>query len=71
MAEITAAFRNTIILMMVLFGSLNTLGKWLADSAYRFQNRQLVYEGSYFKYFYHPYMQVHKHSHSGRLHVLR
>ena len=27
-------------------------------SAYKFQNKQLVYEGPYYKYFFHPYMQA-------------
>ena len=27
-------------------------------SAYKFQNRQLVYEGAFYKYFFHPYMQA-------------
>lgn len=58
MTDITPAFRNTIFGLMVLFGSLNTLGRQCTDSAYRFQNRQMVYEGGYYKYFFHPYMQV-------------
>lgn len=27
-------------------------------AAYKFQNKQLVYEGPYYKYFFHPYMQA-------------
>lgn len=27
-------------------------------SAYKFQNKQLVEEGPYYKYFFHPYMQA-------------
>jgi hypothetical protein len=36
---------------MIISGAINTL-------AYKFQNKQIVYEGSYYKYFFHPYMQA-------------
>lgn len=36
---------------MIISGAINTL-------AYKFQNRQYVYEGAYHKYFFHPYMQA-------------
>ena len=58
MADITAAFRNSILGLLVISGALNTLGSSLLISAYKYQNKQMVYEGAYYKYFFHPYMQV-------------
>jgi hypothetical protein len=51
MVEVTSSFKATIIGLMIIAGAINTL-------AYKFQNKQLVYEGPYYKYFFHPYMQA-------------
>jgi len=51
MSEITATFRITIISLMIVSGAINTI-------AYKFQNKQMVYEGEFYKYFFHPYMQA-------------
>lgn len=50
-ASISSTFKLTIIMLMIVSGAINTL-------AYKFQNKQLVYEGAYYKYFFHPYMQA-------------
>lgn len=36
---------------LIAFGAMNTI-------AFKMQNSQIVYEGSYVKYFFHPYIQV-------------
>lgn len=51
MSEITATFRITIISLMIVSGAINTI-------AYKFQNKQMVFEGQFYKYFFHPYMQA-------------
>jgi drug/metabolite transporter (DMT)-like permease len=51
MSEITATFRITIISLMIVAGAINTI-------AYKFQNKQMVFEGQFYKYFFHPYMQA-------------
>jgi hypothetical protein len=58
MSEITKQFRLTIMGLMIISGAINTIGKSLSNKAYKFQNTQYVYEGGYYKYFFHPYMQV-------------
>ena len=51
MVEITSSLKGAIIGLMIISGAINTL-------AYKYQNRQLVNEGPYYKYFFHPYMQA-------------
>jgi len=51
MSEITNTFRLTIMGFMIVSGAINTI-------AYKFQNTQYVYEGGYYKLFFHPYMQA-------------
>jgi hypothetical protein len=58
MSEITSSFRGTIIGLMIFSGAINTIGINIINIAYKFQNKQLVYEGANYKYFFHPYMQV-------------
>lgn len=58
MSEITNTFRLTIMGFMIVSGAINTIGIFLVNSAYKFQNTQYVYEGGYYKLFFHPYMQV-------------
>jgi hypothetical protein len=36
---------------MIFSGAINTI-------AYKFQNKQMVFEGEFYKYFFHPYMQA-------------
>lgn len=50
-SSVTATFRITIIALMIFSGAINTI-------AYKFQNKQMVFEGQFFKYFFHPYMQA-------------
>lgn len=58
MIGITNSFKATILGLMIISGAMNTIGKYLIISAYKFQNKQIVYEGPYYKYFFHPYMQA-------------
>jgi hypothetical protein len=46
--------RNFVVLvtgMLIAFGALNTI-------MFKVQNTQVVYEGAYVKYFFHPYIQT-------------
>ena len=58
MSQITNTFRVTLISLMIVSGAINTIGKYRDIKAYKFQNKQLVFEGSFYKYFFHPYVQV-------------
>jgi len=58
MTQITNTFRVTLISLMIVSGAINTIGISSYIQAYKFQNKQLVFEGSFYKYFFHPYVQV-------------
>lgn len=58
MSQITPTFKITIIGLMILTGAFNTFGIPFIISAFKLQNNQYVYEGPYFKLFFHPYMQT-------------
>ena len=58
MSENNSTFRITLMGVLILSGAINTIGKIHYNKAYKFQNTQYVYEGGYYKQFFHPYMQV-------------
>ena len=58
MSQITNTFRITIVSLMIISGAINTIGIFIYYTAYKFQNKQLVFEGGFYKYFFHPYVQV-------------
>ena len=54
----SASFKLGMILLMVLTGGITTIGKGKIIEAFKIQTKQNVFEGQYFKNFFHPYMQV-------------
>ena len=55
---VSLVFKGAIILTMITCGAINTVGNPCLTPDYKFQNTQYVFEGPFYKYFFHPYVQV-------------